>query len=176
MYSQVCAACHSVNQLHYRDLVGVAYTEEEVKAMAAEVGYPGHAYSTATIIACCMGCIASRIHQCCMLLDRLAGTCPCKSLSDCSYQEACMARKSCRAQAMFSPPSASITQTEVEDGPNDEGENYTRVGRLSDPLPRPYPNEEAARYLLHALLSGAPKTCNEVVRFLLPGRHYMCQT
>ena len=34
----------------------------------------------------------------------------------------------------------------MEDGPNDEGENYTRVGRLSDPLPRPYPNEEAARY------------------------------
>ena len=33
---QVCAACHSVNQLHYRDLVGVAYTEEEAKAMAAE--------------------------------------------------------------------------------------------------------------------------------------------
>lgn len=37
VYSQVCAACHSVNQLHYRDLVGVAYTEEEAKAMAAEV-------------------------------------------------------------------------------------------------------------------------------------------
>lgn len=37
-------------------------------------------------------------------------------------------------------------QTEVEDGPNDEGENYTRPGRLSDPLPRPYANEEAARY------------------------------
>lgn len=37
VYSQVCAACHSVNQLHYRDLVGVAYTEEEAKDMAAEV-------------------------------------------------------------------------------------------------------------------------------------------
>ena len=34
----------------------------------------------------------------------------------------------------------------MEDGPNDEGESYTRPGRLSDPLPRPYPNEEAARY------------------------------
>ena len=41
--------------------------------------------------------------------------------------------------------SASV-QTEVEDGPNDEGENFTRAGKLSDPLPRPYPNEEAARY------------------------------
>ena len=37
VYSQVCAACHSVNQLHYRNLVGVAYTEEEAKEMAAEV-------------------------------------------------------------------------------------------------------------------------------------------
>ena len=37
VYSQVCAACHSVNQLHYRNLVGVAYTEDEAKEMAAEV-------------------------------------------------------------------------------------------------------------------------------------------
>ena len=36
VYSQVCAACHSVEQIHYRNLVGVAYTEEEVKEMAAE--------------------------------------------------------------------------------------------------------------------------------------------
>ncbi|CAL5218558.1 g249 [Coccomyxa viridis] len=72
VYSQVCAACHSVSQLHYRNLVGVAYTEDEAKEMAAEI--------------------------------------------------------------------------EVEDGPNDEGETFTRAGKLSDPLPRPYPNEEAARY------------------------------
>ena len=38
------------------------------------------------------------------------------------------------------------SQSEVEDGPNDEGESFTRPGRLSDPLPRPYANEEAARY------------------------------
>ncbi len=43
-------------------------------------------------------------------------------------------------------PVAARAQIEMEDGPNDEGENYTRPGRLSDPLPRPYPNEEAARY------------------------------
>ena len=40
---QVCAACHSVEQLHYRNLVGVAYTEEEVKEMAAEVRNRPHA-------------------------------------------------------------------------------------------------------------------------------------
>ena len=37
VYTQVCAACHSVEQLHYRNLIGVAYTEDEVKEMAAEV-------------------------------------------------------------------------------------------------------------------------------------------
>ncbi|GFH22046.1 cytochrome c1-2, heme protein, mitochondrial, partial [Haematococcus lacustris] len=33
---QVCAACHSMQYLHWRQLVGVAYTEEEAKAMAFE--------------------------------------------------------------------------------------------------------------------------------------------
>lgn len=33
----------------------------------------------------------------------------------------------------------------VEDGPNDEGKMYQRPGRLSDPIPSPYPNEMAAR-------------------------------
>lgn len=47
--SQVCAACHSVEQLHYRNLVGVAYTEEEVKEMAAEVG---HSASSCLTIGC----------------------------------------------------------------------------------------------------------------------------
>jgi ubiquinol-cytochrome c reductase cytochrome c1 subunit len=31
------------------------------------------------------------------------------------------------------------------DGPNDEGEMFERPGKLSDPLPRPYANEEAGR-------------------------------
>jgi cytochrome c1 len=34
---QVCAACHSVQQLHFRNLVDVAYTEEEAKSMAADI-------------------------------------------------------------------------------------------------------------------------------------------
>lgn len=58
--------------ISYRDLVGVAYTEEEVKAMAAEI--------------------------------------------------------------------------EVVDGPNDEGEMFTRPGKLSDRFPQPYANEQAARF------------------------------
>jgi len=72
VYTQVCAACHSMQYLHWRQMVGVAYTEEEAKALAFE--------------------------------------------------------------------------TEVMDGPNDEGEMFTRPGRLSDKLPAPYPNEQAARY------------------------------
>lgn len=40
VYQQVCAACHSVEQLAYRNLVGVCYTEDEVKEMAAEVEVP----------------------------------------------------------------------------------------------------------------------------------------
>ena len=72
VYQEVCAACHSMNMLHFRDLVGVAYTEDEVKEMAAEI--------------------------------------------------------------------------EVEDGPNEEGEMFYRPGKLSDRIPIPYPNEEAARF------------------------------
>nr|POE67003.1 cytochrome c1-1, heme protein, mitochondrial [Quercus suber] len=72
VYQQVCASCHSMSLISYRDLVGVAYTEEEVKAMAAEI--------------------------------------------------------------------------EVVDGPNDEGEMFTRPGKLSDRFPQPYSNEQAARF------------------------------
>ncbi|KAL8537540.1 hypothetical protein ACS0TY_012605 [Phlomoides rotata] len=72
VYQQVCASCHSMSLISYRDLVGVAYTEEETKAMAAEI--------------------------------------------------------------------------EVVDGPNDEGEMFTRPGKLSDRFPEPYGNEQAARF------------------------------
>jgi len=72
VYQQVCAACHSMRFVHWRQLVGVCYTEDEAKALAAE--------------------------------------------------------------------------TEVVDGPNDEGEMFTRPGRLADTLPDPYANEQAARY------------------------------
>ncbi|EDO29989.1 predicted protein [Nematostella vectensis] len=36
VYRQVCAACHSMNRLAFRHLVGVCYTEDEMKAIAAE--------------------------------------------------------------------------------------------------------------------------------------------
>ena len=40
---------------------------------------------------------------------------------------------------------AMAADVEYEDGPNDEGEMFQRPGKLSDYLPSPYPNEEAAR-------------------------------
>ena len=73
VYQQVCAACHSLEAIHYRELIGVAYTEEEAKALALEA--------------------------------------------------------------------------EIEDGPNEEGENFMRPGKLSDAFPSPYANEAAARFV-----------------------------
>ncbi|CAL5201696.1 unnamed protein product [Lathyrus oleraceus] len=72
VYTQVCASCHFMSLISYHDLLGVAYTEGEVKAMAAEI--------------------------------------------------------------------------EVEDGPNDEDEMFTRPGKLSDCFPHPYANESAVRF------------------------------
>jgi len=72
VYTQVCASCHGLRAIAYRNLVGVCYSEDEVKAMAEDI--------------------------------------------------------------------------EVEDGPNDEGEMFTRAGKPSDYFPSPYPNEEAARF------------------------------
>ncbi|KAJ7224466.1 cytochrome C1 family-domain-containing protein [Mycena pura] len=71
VYREVCAACHSLDRIAWRNLVGVSHNVDEVKAMAEEVEY--------------------------------------------------------------------------QDGPNDEGEMFTRTGKLADYMPPPYANEEAAR-------------------------------
>lgn len=71
VYKEICATCHSLDRIAYRNLVGVSHTLDEAKALAEEI--------------------------------------------------------------------------EVVDGPNDQGEMFTRPGKLSDYHPRPYPNEEAAR-------------------------------
>ena len=36
IYSQVCSNCHSMNLLHYRDLSALGYSENEIKAIAAQ--------------------------------------------------------------------------------------------------------------------------------------------
>jgi len=40
---------------------------------------------------------------------------------------------------------AMAEEVEYEDGPDDEGAMFQRPGKLSDYMPPPYPNEEAAR-------------------------------
>jgi len=40
VYSQVCANCHSMKFLHYRDLSGIGFNEEQVKSIAAGVTVP----------------------------------------------------------------------------------------------------------------------------------------
>lgn len=72
VYANVCSSCHSLSRIAYRNLVGVAFSEDEVKEMVEEI--------------------------------------------------------------------------EVEDGPNEEGLMFSRPGRLSDYIPTPYPNDQAARY------------------------------
>jgi len=36
-------------------------------------------------------------------------------------------------------------KAQVQDGPNDEGQMFQRPGRPSDPMPKPFPNDQAAR-------------------------------
>jgi len=69
VYREVCASCHSIELIRWRELVGVAFTKEEALAMAKD--------------------------------------------------------------------------TDVIDGPNDQGEMFERPGKLADVLPKPYANAEA---------------------------------
>ena len=70
-YKEVCAGCHSMDYIAFRNLADLGYNEAEIKAIAAEY--------------------------------------------------------------------------EVVDGPNDEGEMFTRPAIPADRFPSPYPNENAAR-------------------------------
>ena len=71
VYREVCSGCHGMRLINYRNLSGLGYNANEIKALAAEF--------------------------------------------------------------------------EVQDGPNDEGEFFTRPGRPSDKFISPYPNKQAAR-------------------------------
>lgn len=71
VYKEVCAACHGLNRIAFRNLADLGYTEDQIKGFAAE-------------------------------------------------------------------------NFEVEDGPNDEGEMFTRPAKPSDRFPNPFPNEQAA--------------------------------
>ena len=38
--TEVCSACHTMNQMHYRDLAGIGISEAQIKAIAAGVTVP----------------------------------------------------------------------------------------------------------------------------------------
>ena len=40
VYKDVCSTCHSMNDLHYRDLAGIGLSEDQIKAIAASVTVP----------------------------------------------------------------------------------------------------------------------------------------
>ena len=71
VYREVCAGCHSMQYIAFRNFADLGYNEAEIKAIAAEY--------------------------------------------------------------------------DIEDGPNDEGEMFTRPGIPADRMPSPYPNDNAAR-------------------------------
>ena len=71
VYSEVCAACHGIRHISYRDLADIGYSPDEVKAIAGEY--------------------------------------------------------------------------EVIDGPNDEGDMFTREAKMSDKFVEPYENKKIAR-------------------------------
>ncbi|KAK2584194.1 hypothetical protein KPH14_006619 [Odynerus spinipes] len=65
---------------------------------------------------------------------------------------------------------AIAAEYEVEDGPNDEGNYYTRPGKLTDRVPSPFPNEEAAK----AANNGAyPPDLSHVVLARRNGQNYI---
>lgn len=96
VYKDVCSACHALNQIYYRHLTQIGFTEDQVKQIAAEY--------------------------------------------------------------------------EVTDGPNDQGEMFTRPARPSDRTRRPFANEQAAR----AANNGAyPVDLSLVVKARFNGPDYL---
>jgi len=65
---------------------------------------------------------------------------------------------------------ALAQEYEIEDGPNDEGEMFTRPGKLIDKFPRPYANDKAA-----AAANGgvAPPDLTEQVEAHEPHENYL---
>ena len=123
---QVCAACHSMKYLHWRQLVGVAYTEEEAKALAfeTEVGEGTSQPRMASM----------------QILGHLRRRCAPES----RMVTVLLPMPPGRVTAPVTSPGAYTPRCapQVVDGPNDEGEMFTRPGRLSDKLPEPYANEQ----------------------------------
>jgi len=60
--------------------------------------------------------------------------------------------------------------TDIEDGPNDEGEMYKRPGKITDFFPAPYANDEMARYINNGAL---PPDLSLIVKARMNGPDYV---
>jgi len=88
VYKQVCAACHSMKYMYYRNLVGTVLTESEAKAEAEEVIYLSQLSLQYTLLetitmfssvaavkqccrmVCCQSCYALKAQLRCFLAER----------------------------------------------------------------------------------------------------------
>ena len=50
VYQEVCAACHSLGQVAYRDLADLGYNADEVKAIAAKASVPAYNKATGEVV------------------------------------------------------------------------------------------------------------------------------
>ena len=161
-----------LNLVAYRNLVGVAYTEDEVKAMAEEIevrerdaarGRSSERHGsardasrrgTARAIA-----VATRAHprplgphhaspgRVSGLATRRGRHASGEEKISNRSRRVCVSSGSARAQNLTSLiESPRLPPPQVTDGPDDTGEMFERPGKLSDKLPSPYANEEGARY------------------------------
>jgi len=65
---------------------------------------------------------------------------------------------------------AEAAEHEYQDGPDETGDYFMRPGKLSDPLPKPYPNKEAARFANNGSL---PPNLSQILGARLPGSYYL---
>jgi len=104
VYTQVCASCHGLARIAYRNLTNVCYSEAEAR-------------------------LSPRSPQ------------PAPALEQRSTSTS---RRAAPHHAARAPQVKAMAEdTDVMDGPNDEGEMFERPGKASDYFPSPYPNEEA---------------------------------
>jgi len=69
-----------------------------------------------------------------------AGVCACHSLESIAFRQLVGVTHDVEGAKAFA------SKYDIKDGPNDQGEMFTRPGRLADRFPSPYANEEAARF------------------------------
>ena len=63
MYKDVCSACHGMDQICFRNLVGVSHTEDEAKALAEEV----------CVCVCMRACVCVCVCVCACVLVCVSG-------------------------------------------------------------------------------------------------------